>query len=1471
MIRINKNTGFVEVSGRPITVPVEFVGKGLVFAVELPGCGLARIAPGANAEVEEVEPGVFELLTVNLNVVDVMDEPVVKEKDITAPVLMGLVPQLFEGVVPVPSAEPVFKGGFPDSMLGQQVFLFGRNDRHEIEAFDMSKVAPIKNDWDKPEGGVWTSTVETSLFDPSEPLNTDWIRWCDTNKPEWVDGKHVYRLTPVQGAKILRIQTADQAEAFKTKYLKTGRFGTFIDYEQIAIDGYDGVRFGEKAHRHVGPMFDCESTVWLTKRFDVEYLGVYQLSEDGEVSFPEVPASSTVLDDEVKPEPQAEKIVPEATPSPIVASAAVEAKPQVLSPLTAALGVTSPCDPEPKAESPIPRKEKELQNADTPLGKRIAELNAEGAEEIRLVSSDETYSTMVVTKNGTVLFDGRKYAVNGLVVFSLDADANIVHEGKLTAEGLMIALQQKVARLGGNSAKEWVRAVMGKFPTLSANMSAVKNQAVRNQVRLVQYVYGNGDLLTQMGNRLTPQTLEKAALHYEIGVSTGRMASDGRVLLGDIAAHATPGLVVRGKTLHTIFKSLNQVPSRFQLEAHLDMMKYANDHLLVDRKITGIEGVAQKGMPFFTAIGSSMLFIGGMCIISESAAKKGAVLETIELFRYKKTDREVIDLNAFPGVVYNKGDILGTINDELIECKRDGVTVMAPETRGNLVIQKGTYERPLMVGDKPRGFVKMTIGAIWPDHLMPEVDGRRVEVLMGAKSSGKNPAFQLELAGWEGSLLPEDVDQQNEAIEGLPRVTLKLSDRDDEHEFRYGTLTLGIEGPGAKALASVRKGKLPIMSIPLMQMSDHMSQTLMALDNAQDGRRRDIVSVMAASAGSGDAQMKTKLTADEIKLVEEAVFSGLIDSPYLESGDVLLEIAGRRGAVLRVGEFKLTIPSAAAVKEYFTYPENGRLVLNPVMVIARKALAELAMPASSGIYRMDEALDRYYSNLRLQVGKKNLVQDLMGLQLTKLNGRLEFSWDVPLGAVYIGPKTWNKAGCPEWFFGSRTPTISPDALFPLRVYTHAGSEGVIRLHPYWAMILMNADADGDGIGFFVIHPDTVKNYDEVVAEFKRRLEWFESGEAVAEFVAAHYGEEDTKYDEELEDATSEFTWGITWKEFQMDHVRRMIAFSAAQQAAVGLNTQTVARAANALVKAYKLGIVGKTEARRIHNAVCKSIQNGLDGMKHVDVLEILKDIENGGKLKPNGELGHLVTDFTADFDQAVRAAFKMVEGNKTPSEKAILRVLNAAKAEGIQLDKADLMLILDMMVEKDVQVASNLVAASSSSARFDVQKWNDLVEQANAAGSTDLAMISTLKKYGRVLNPYLVPKIENAGGVKTLVIREVESFLADKIDKGVLNALVNRIVKVQGSHDFGSETIVERFEKKAYTFPSIQKDTLRRALAGAMIIESGSKVPFEARVRAAYRIEPTWTRKIVELALKKLQVKVLDPNKELTVKGDLSL
>lgn len=152
--------------------------------------------------------------------------------------------------------------------LGAQ--LMACTHRPESARFNVARFGERQSYLNKPEGGLWTSTLKNG--------ESDWVRWCRVNEFGSVDDVPWWRLEPSPSATLLHIDDDADFHALMDAF---GRdvpvLGRVFDFDKMKQCGYAGVHVTERAvaasrwpwGTGMGSLdaWDCESTVWLRWSF----------------------------------------------------------------------------------------------------------------------------------------------------------------------------------------------------------------------------------------------------------------------------------------------------------------------------------------------------------------------------------------------------------------------------------------------------------------------------------------------------------------------------------------------------------------------------------------------------------------------------------------------------------------------------------------------------------------------------------------------------------------------------------------------------------------------------------------------------------------------------------------------------------------------------------------------------------------------------------------------------------------------------------------------------------------------------------------------------------------------------------------------------------------------------------------------------------------------------------------------------
>jgi hypothetical protein len=149
---------------------------------------------------------------------------------------------------------------------------FGNEPKKEL-------MNPIKNDWIKPTGGLWSSTLENG--------KSDWVEWCENERFFTTDSRDGWLLIPKVNIKLFEVNSYRDLENLYKNYsvIKNDNY-RIIDFEKMSND-FDGIHLTHKGRTetrcsrpyHLNA-WDVESTNWFRWCFDeVKYIGEIQIEE----------------------------------------------------------------------------------------------------------------------------------------------------------------------------------------------------------------------------------------------------------------------------------------------------------------------------------------------------------------------------------------------------------------------------------------------------------------------------------------------------------------------------------------------------------------------------------------------------------------------------------------------------------------------------------------------------------------------------------------------------------------------------------------------------------------------------------------------------------------------------------------------------------------------------------------------------------------------------------------------------------------------------------------------------------------------------------------------------------------------------------------------------------------------------------------------------------------------------------------
>lgn len=126
------------------------------------------------------------------------------------------------------------------------------------QVYDGNKFKEIKNSWTKPNGGLWTSPVD-SLY--------GWYDWCKSENFRDCNIENSFRLKLNIGAKICKIDTLEDLlnlPIYKTypRYLDFEKISLIYDCIWLTVNGQYDTRYSEP--NLYG--WDCESVLLLNDK-----------------------------------------------------------------------------------------------------------------------------------------------------------------------------------------------------------------------------------------------------------------------------------------------------------------------------------------------------------------------------------------------------------------------------------------------------------------------------------------------------------------------------------------------------------------------------------------------------------------------------------------------------------------------------------------------------------------------------------------------------------------------------------------------------------------------------------------------------------------------------------------------------------------------------------------------------------------------------------------------------------------------------------------------------------------------------------------------------------------------------------------------------------------------------------------------------------------------------------------------------
>jgi len=130
--------------------------------------------------------------------------------------------------------------------------------------YSLRKFKPIKNDWIKPDGGLWTSPVDSPY---------GWKQWCESERYELGEfEKGSFKLRLKRKARILVIDSVEDLRMLPQINTCSTRTLAYIDFEAISkiADAVWLTYIGQQKTRYSKPSlygWDIESVLILNKYF----------------------------------------------------------------------------------------------------------------------------------------------------------------------------------------------------------------------------------------------------------------------------------------------------------------------------------------------------------------------------------------------------------------------------------------------------------------------------------------------------------------------------------------------------------------------------------------------------------------------------------------------------------------------------------------------------------------------------------------------------------------------------------------------------------------------------------------------------------------------------------------------------------------------------------------------------------------------------------------------------------------------------------------------------------------------------------------------------------------------------------------------------------------------------------------------------------------------------------------------------
>ena len=74
-------------------------------------------------------------------------------------------------------------------------------------------------------------------------VDRDWQRWCESEQPDWIEGRRLYDLTLDPAVRLLEIRTVVEIDAFHAEYTRPmygSRYSMYPEWGRVA-EQYDGI------------------------------------------------------------------------------------------------------------------------------------------------------------------------------------------------------------------------------------------------------------------------------------------------------------------------------------------------------------------------------------------------------------------------------------------------------------------------------------------------------------------------------------------------------------------------------------------------------------------------------------------------------------------------------------------------------------------------------------------------------------------------------------------------------------------------------------------------------------------------------------------------------------------------------------------------------------------------------------------------------------------------------------------------------------------------------------------------------------------------------------------------------------------------------------------------------------------------------------------------------------------------------